>query len=432
MNHLYTLSLATCIIVSAAQGQQQRSPDGVLSSDRAIKSIVRIAPIDGGERGTAPANDECAGAVTMTVGTGCDPTNGTLEGATETMPPSTCSGFTSTTSNDVWYKFTATAASTYISVTGDAGNTTPDTTGLDPVLEVFSGDCSALVSLGCVDGTLGGGTETGQLATTAGTTYYYRIYYWAYGALPISYGFTTCVYSLTPPANDDCAAAASLTPSTFCHNVTFSGTGATESQVADLCNGSTGTANDDIWFSFVATQTTMTVGATGSDDGDGDNNTGYDAVIEVFDACGGTALGCADATFGCEPESVELTGLVVGTTYYFRVFHWYAAGVTPYSVDVCVVEGGGVSIGIQEVTGADAWSIFPNPTEGAFSFTYSGANTAGTIEVIDMTGRVVMSERTALAKGTMRSMDLGNVAAGTYTVRVTAGNERSEQRLMVK
>jgi hypothetical protein len=209
--------------------------------------------------------------------------------------------------------------------------------------------------------------------------------------------------------------------------------GATESLPAIACNGFTGNANDDVWFSFVATNANMSIGVQGSDDGDGDATTGYDAVVELFEgACPGTSIGCADATLNSEAEEIQASGLTVGNTYYVRTYHYYTAAPSLASFGICVVEGAGINIGIEENTAAADWSIYPNPGTGLFNIQYNGANTATSIEVIDITGRVVYTERTSMAAGSNHAIDLSGVAAGNYNVRLTANGVRTEQRLAVK
>ncbi|HRF81595.1 MAG TPA: hypothetical protein PL070_16075, partial [Flavobacteriales bacterium] len=115
-------------------------------------------------------------------------------------------------------------------------------------------------------------------------TYFYRVYYWAYGAAPTNYSFTTCVYSLAAPANDNCSGAIPVAIGSFCNPLYYSSIGATESLPGIACGGFTGNANDDIWFSFTATNANMTIGVIGAA-GSGAENTIYDAVLEAFDAC---------------------------------------------------------------------------------------------------------------------------------------------------
>lgn len=566
MKHPYAFSLFALGLLAPSLALAQRPTTVANAAQQSLfDAKMEQAPAPyahSAVRGGGPANDECAGAITISVGATCTPTSGSLDGATESMPAATCSGFTATVANDVWYTFTATGTTTVISVTGGGDGTT----GPDPIIELFSGSCADLASMGCLDASLVDGTEAPAFTTVVGATYYYRIYYWPYTTPPTVFDFTTCVYTPSPipandvctgatpqalaaggsvtfsgnnsnatdtellgfptlwhaftttectnlaltycttdpafgnaflnlwtdcpattaqpsasynltdcpdgnvtiyyanvpagtyyygvltaanatgpytitvaaepcdapPANDDCAGAFPLTVGTFCNNVPFTAANATESLPAAQCSGFTGNANDDVWFSFVATAADVTVGATGTDDGDGNNQTGYDAVVEAFDGCGGTSLGCIDGTLSAEPEGLELTGLTVGNTYYVRVYNYYTSLPVPNSGTVCVVLGTGINIGIQENSDADIWSIFPNPTEGSFNLSYAGKTATADIEVIDVTGRLVYSERAALVAGSVRTIDLSNLGAGNYTVRLTAGGERSTQRLMVK
>ena len=564
MKHSYALTLLALGLLAPTLANAQRANTlqnaaNPHAYDAKLNPAV-LATVEGVLRG-GPANDNCDGAITIVSGTSCTPTSGSLDGATESMPAATCSGFTATVANDVWYTFIATGTTTVISVTGSGDGTT----GPDPIIELFGGSCTDLGSLGCLDASLVDGTEAPAFTTTVGAQYYYRIYYWPYATAPTVFDFTTCVYAPTTPANDlcsgatavalaagnsvnfsgdnssatdtellgfptvwhaftttectnialtycgttpafgnaflnlwtdcpatvaqpsasynttdcpdgnvtiyyaavpagtyyygvlsavgamgaytitvaagacdtapandDCAGATSITAGTFCNYTAFSANTTTESLPAATCSGFVGTANDDVWFSFVATQTDMTVGAIGADDGDGNNQTGYDAVVEAFDGCGGTSLGCIDGTLSAEAEQLELTGLTIGNTYFFRVYNYYATLPTPNSGGACVVEGIGINIGIPENAGADAWSIFPNPAEGSFSLSYTGVNTTGDIELIDVTGRVVFMERASLVSGTVRTIDLSDLSAGNYTVRLTAAGERTTQRLLVK
>ena len=229
------------------------------------------------------------------------------------------------------------------------------------------------------------------------------------------------------PANDDCEGAITLTPASTCSFTDFNSEGATEFQPADSCSGYLGDANDDIWFSFVATVTDMTVAAQGA----GDEDTGYDPVVQVFEgACGGlTALGCEDSTLNAGIETVDLTGLVVGNTYFVRVFHFYTGTPGDFNVGLCVVENG--PIGFDEL-GEEEFALFPNPGTGMFNLQYAGKSGLGNLEVFDVAGRVVYNAQTQLARGSTHSLDLTVLSPGNYNVRLTVGGVRTEQRLMVK
>jgi hypothetical protein len=125
--------------------------------------------------------------------------------------------------------------------------------------------------------------------------------------------------STTPPTNNDCSNATSVTvngSSTCTLTTNASSVGATQSSAA--CAG-TG-ADDDVWFSFVATNTSHVVTVT--------PGTMSDVVFQVYGGnCGGlSSLACIDATAGSSVETTTVNSLTIGNTYYIRV-HSYASTV---------------------------------------------------------------------------------------------------------
>src|SRR5690554_522041 len=84
-------------------------------------------------------SDDCLLATNILVTSSCmAPTQGSSAGATESI-----SGCVGNADDDVWYTFVATSNAHQIRVGSSIG--------YDAVLQVFSGSCSSLVSLGCVD-----------------------------------------------------------------------------------------------------------------------------------------------------------------------------------------------------------------------------------------------------------------------------------------
>jgi len=144
---------------------------------------------------------------------------------------------------------------------------------------------------------------------------------------------TLTAVPLTVTANDECSGAITLVEDLVCNPITGDVTNSTQS-LPGCAAGST--ANDDVWFSFVATSTTAQVNVTGS--------ASFDAVVQVFDACAGTSLACADATANAGAETAVVTGLTVGNTYYVRVYD-YAIGVPATTTfDICVTDPGNIII----------------------------------------------------------------------------------------
>jgi hypothetical protein len=424
MKQLYTslLTGAALLVAGAVSAQNPAKMDQV-----GHQRIATVRPLGHASsfRGTQPPNDNCSGAVNQNLAIGGSVTfTGDNTGATDT-PPDTLG------IPQVWETFTTTECAnlqlSYCGTTPAFGNAFL-ALFVDCPFSNFVG-ASSFNQTTCPDGNvtiLYEGVPAGQ--------YYYAVMADdannAVGPYTITVSATPC--SAAPP-NDDCAGAIPLPVGTWCNFSTYASTGATESLPGILCNGATGNANDDVWFSFVATNANMSIGVQGSDDGDGNVNTGYDAVVELFEgACPGTSIACADATFNSEPEEIAATGLTVGNTYYVRTYHYFTGTPSLASFGICVVEGGSINIGIEENATAAEWSIYPNPGTGVFNIQYNGASTTVSIEVIDITGRVVYTQQTSMAAGTNHSIDLSGVATGNYNVRLTANGVRSEQRLAVK
>ncbi len=267
----------------------------------------------------APANNECSSATTLTSGTTCTTTAGTTVNATQSIAPITCASFTSSGALDVWYKFTAVVASHTVTVVG--------ATGFDAIIDVRSGSCNG-TNIGCADATTGGGTESATVGgLTVGSTYFVRVYGWAGG----SGAFTICVTHTAPPppANNDCANATTLTPGASCTPTAGTTVNATQSLPGITCATFTGTADDDVWYKFTATAANHDVTVVGG--------AGFDAVVDVrTGSCNGTNIGCADATVASGTETVNLSGLTVGSTYLVRVYSFSSLSSAQGTFTICV------------------------------------------------------------------------------------------------
>ena len=257
-----------------------------------------------------PSNDECEGAIVLSVGQECTPIVGNLLGATESLEG--CAGYN--VANDVWYSFVATSSILEIRVE----------TQEDVVLQVFEGTCGNLDDMICVDDNY----ENENYASTefvVGQTYFVRVYAYDYNDL-IDGDFTICVQGFTPVENNDCGTATTLVSSTTCTPVLGTLVNATISQLEDDCNPN---GNRDVWYSFVAQATNTTITVEGLD--------WIDPIISVYTgACGSlTQVSCEDDEGG-EIEELELSNLTVGSTYFIRVTDYYGGyeGSTEFSICV--------------------------------------------------------------------------------------------------
>ena len=129
--------------------------------------------------------------------------------------------------------------------------------------------------------------------------------------------YNVTVSAPTPPSNDACSGAISLTASvdTTCSTTTGSTQNATDNNENGDCTAGTELA---VWYSFVATSTSHDVTVDGA--------TGIDAVIGAISSCGTTTTpaggACTDATLAGDVEILNLTGLTIGNTYYVQVYDY--------------------------------------------------------------------------------------------------------------
>jgi hypothetical protein len=257
----------------------------------------------------------------ITVGSSCNPTN--FNSNNNTRYWTSASGCSAASNrDDAWGWFIATSTSTTIIYQ-------PNTN--DAILHLFTGTCATnMTALACADDGFAGDAETITYSTTPGTRYRVRIQRWNSND---SMSGQICVFNTpTPPGNDNCLGALPLTvnPDNIC-SVSTSGTtvGATQSQVGCAIGSN---ADDDVWFSFVASSTNHIVTVNG--------NSINDVVLEIFDGSCGTFSGsiCIDdnwPVFDPDEEIGDIVGFIPGNTYFARVYS-YGGNGNQGTFDICV------------------------------------------------------------------------------------------------
>ncbi|MCB9174100.1 MAG: gliding motility-associated C-terminal domain-containing protein [Flavobacteriales bacterium] len=256
-------------------------------------------------------SDNCSAATVLSVTANCSsPTAGSTAGFTQNI-----AGCVGNADDDGWYQFVATATSHQINVVPSAG--------YDPVVQLFSGACATLATISCMDATFTGQTETiNATGLTIGATYRIRVYH--YGAGSGSNTFTICVTNPPPaPANDLCSGAINLLVNTVCSNTAGTTVGATQSLL-----GCAGTADDDVWYSFTAVNTTATITV--------DPSVTMDAVLQLYSGtCASpTSIQCMDNGFTDGNEVINAVGLTPGSTYFIRVYDYYSGGGGTFNICV--------------------------------------------------------------------------------------------------
>lgn len=258
-----------------------------------------------------PANDNCSGAIALTVsptGACANGIPGTTVGATQSQP-----GCVGGAEDDVWYKFTATNTEHVIRFAYD------NPTFMEPVIELFSGTCGSLVSLKCTERKIKISTaEDLFTGLTPGTEYYFRVY--DKNAASLKYTFTICVY--VPLANDLCPGAITLpinTDTSWALSVEGSFQYATGT---DPHCKPTAVNYNDVWYTFTATDTVHLMRFLVRS-----SNFGQGLYLQAYSgSCGSLVpklIGNTTLLSCVAPDNsqvyYELRQLTVGASYYFRV-----------------------------------------------------------------------------------------------------------------
>lgn len=147
--------------------------------------------------------------------------------------------------------------------------------------------------------------------------------------IPGLLGILFCLLSsgsvFAQPSNDNCFGATSLTPNSNCVPVTGTVANATQS-----LPGCTGVADDDVWYSFVANQSSLSVQVSGS--------ANFNPVIQVFSGTCSSyfSMNCVNNTGNGGTEIATMTSLMVGVTYWVRVYHFGGTYPTTPTFTICV------------------------------------------------------------------------------------------------
>lgn len=290
----------------------------------AFTLCIKAAPI-------APNNDTCANAIELFPSDSCMATAGTLDGATQGSDTASCGTENSGSTFDAWYTFNATESTQIINVTPTSSS------DLAPVIELWDAcggnviDCSTPTIFPFIGAIPGPNTLTvNNLDTTK--DYLIRIYHFGDNAA-LNSNFDVCVTNAPPaPANDTCSNALVLDVNEDCTPTTATLTSANQENAPMTCDSTSATAFD-VWFSFEANERGQII----------ESNSGSVAsVIELYDACQGNLIECAQPQiiqgFGAIPGTTTLqaTNLDSGTTYLVRIYHFGEEVPADAEFDICV------------------------------------------------------------------------------------------------
>ena len=269
----------------------------------------------------APSNDACNSPTTLTPNSTCVNTSGTLFNATSDGITGSCAG----TKYDVWYSFTTPAGCIAVDIvmTDIAAGGSNLTTG-NAFIEAFNGPNCATTSISsCV----AMGTTLSLTGLSPSTSYRLRVF--TLNTNPNTnnaarWDYNVCITYTPPPANDDCSGAITLTSATTCSNT--AGTLVNSSSTSGLPAGCEAVGTHfDVWYKFVAANTTSTVTISGL----GTNFT--NPAIQLYSGSCGTLTSLA-----CGTTTVSSSSLSVGSTYYIRVSNVGSSITANGGFNICV------------------------------------------------------------------------------------------------
>ena len=264
-----------------------------------------------------PDNDLCENATTIACG---DTATGNTSAATDTGAPTDTCGTTSGAPG-VWYVFE-----------GDDSIVTASLCGsdYDSKIQIYEGPCGTLTCVTGEDDDFGNCGDTNpqvDFIANNGTTYY--IYVFGFDVNVGNYNLAlSCIDIPEPPANDECENATVVIANDGSECIeTASGSlfGASASSQSSTCGGS---ADDDVWFEFVATSANHAIALQNIV---GDTQDLEHALYEGADCNSLTQLYCSD------PNQSVANNLTIGNTYRIRVNSFTANPLQNVTFDVCVI-----------------------------------------------------------------------------------------------
>ena len=193
---------------------------------------------------------------------------------------------------------------------------------------------------------------------------------------------------ITAPVNDDCSNAISVPVNVSSCSQTTAGT-LTSATATTLATSCLGTPDDDVWYSFVATNPDVVISFPNTVDGG-------NLIIGLYTgSCGSlTQVSCSNA----------VSSLVVGQTYYIRV---YSTSNAPYTVtfNMCVTTYSSCSVS-QSVCGITNYTNSTNvPSLGTIGCLYTSPNATYFNLKIAQSGPVNLQLNQVDFAGTPRDVD---------------------------
>ena len=171
-------------------------------------------------------------------------------------------------------------------------------------------------------------------------------------------------------------------------------------------------SSQDVWYSFVATDPTMSVFVQTT----GSLNVGFEIIQN---SCTAAGFACTNNNQGGFNESFIGNSFVVGQTYYIRVLNT-AGNLTTATFNICVLNP---TLSTNEFNKLN-YVIHPNPVDNVLNI--AAFETIKELSILDSLGKEVI-----FSKNSTNSIDVSKLAKGIYLVRITnAENKMVTYKLM--
>ena len=128
----------------------------------------------------------------------------------------------------------------------------------------------------------------------------------------------------------------------------------------------------------------------------------------------------------------QLSGLNPHTSYDVYVRGYCTASTFGQWSDCFTFTTKGSVEGIDGVEGNFSFSIYPNPTSGSTTISLKGIEGRVAIHVVDMNGRILVSEAIECGSDCEKRMDVAGLAQGTYFIHLLGDEINSVRKLVVR
>ncbi len=215
--------------------------------------------------------------------------------------------------------------------------------------------------------------------------------------------------------NDDCAAAIVLTVNSDsnCTSVTAgTTTQATESNVNNYT--CTGSYDEDVWYSFVATNNSHAITLSNI------TGTSTDMYFQVLSGS------CSDlSSILCsDPESNNVHNLTIGNTYFVRVYNAVVEN-SANTFDICVSTA--ATSGLENQNQIDGFKMYPNPSENIL--TMKANTTIEEVNIYNLYGQIIKKMSN---NSNEMQLNLSELHSGVYILNVKSDRQTGNYNLLKK